>query len=62
MTKILVRFILSDSGATAIEYGLIGMFLGVGLIVAFSTFGSSLVGLFGFVSDRAGNAMGTPTP
>jgi pilus assembly protein Flp/PilA len=53
----LVRFIHDDRGATAIEYGIIAALMGVGLIVAFSLFGTSLTGLFGYVDSRAGGAM-----
>jgi pilus assembly protein Flp/PilA len=60
MARLLLAFLHNEQGATAIEYGLIGMFLGVGLILAFTTFGSSLVGLFQHVSDKAGNAMAGP--
>ena len=51
------RFIADEDGATAIEYGLITALIAVGLIVAFMAFGESLLGLFGYVRDRAGNAM-----
>ena len=60
MAKLLAAFIHNEQGVTAIEYGLIGMFLGVGLIVAFVAFGGSLAGLFQHVSDKAGNAMAGP--
>jgi len=51
------RFVEDESGATAIEYGLIAGLIAVALIVAFTTFGTSLQGLFGRVRDKAGNAM-----
>ena len=51
------RFIFDDSGATAIEYGLIAAAMGVGLIVAFVAFGDSLLGLFGYVRDKSVAAM-----
>ena len=60
MAQLIAAFIRNEQGATAIEYGLIGMFMGVGLIVAFTAFGSSLTGLFQHVSDTAGNAMAGP--
>ena len=50
------RFAADESGATAIEYGLIAALLAVAAIVAMTTFGTSLSGMFNFVSDRAGNA------
>jgi pilus assembly protein Flp/PilA len=53
----LVSFIQSEDGATAIEYGLIAALIAVTLIAAFVIFGDALVGLFGYVRDRSGNAM-----
>jgi pilus assembly protein Flp/PilA len=55
--KLVQRFILEDSGATAIEYGLIAAIFGAGLIVAFVAFGSSLTGLFTYVDNKAGAAL-----
>jgi pilus assembly protein Flp/PilA len=57
MADLVRRFAAGEDGATAIEYGLIAAFLGVGLILAFTTFGSSLVGLFGHVQSTAGAAI-----
>ncbi len=54
MAELVRRFATCEDGATAIEYGLIAAFLGVGLIVAFTTFGSSLAGLFVHVQTTAG--------
>ncbi|MGN6158504.1 MAG: Flp family type IVb pilin [Devosia sp.] len=51
------RFARNESGATAIEYGLIAALMAVACIAAFEVFGSSLQGLFQRVSDTAGNAM-----
>jgi pilus assembly protein Flp/PilA len=47
-----------DSGATAIEYGLIAALVAVGLITALTTLGTDLSGIFGDVSTElqgAGN-------
>ena len=57
MMTLVREFAHNESGATAIEYGLIAGLIAVGLIVAFTTFGSSIQGLFGRVRDKAGNAM-----
>lgn len=57
MTTLVVRFANDDSGATAIEYGLIAALMGVGLIVAFVAFGGGLASLFGYVDTRASAAM-----
>lgn len=51
------RFARNESGATAIEYGLIAALMAVACIAAFDTFGSSFQALFQRVSDTAGNAM-----
>jgi len=51
------QFISNDEGATAIEYGLITALIAVGLIAAFVVFGDALLGLFGYVRDRSGDAM-----
>lgn len=54
----LVRAFADDeSGATAIEYGLIGTLLAVSCIAAFLLFGGGLQGLFEFVSGRSGEAL-----
>ena len=51
------QFLFDEDGATAIEYGLIAALIAVALITAFTLFGQSLLGLFGFVRDRSVNAM-----
>jgi pilus assembly protein Flp/PilA len=51
------RFLRNESGATAIEYGLIAALMAVACIAAVRAFGSSLHGLVQRVSDKAGNAM-----
>jgi pilus assembly protein Flp/PilA len=53
----LASFIESEDGATAIEYGLIAAMIAVALIAAFVVFGDALLGLFGYVRDRSGDAM-----
>ncbi|MBA3038267.1 MAG: Flp family type IVb pilin [Alphaproteobacteria bacterium] len=42
MTKIFARFFKDESGATAIEYGLIAALISVALITGASTLGNSL--------------------
>ncbi len=51
------RFVQDQSGATAIEYGLIAGMITVAVILAMTTMGESLVNLFGSVEDRAGSAI-----
>lgn len=50
-------FLADDSGATAIEYGLIAGLIAVACLVAIGLFGGSLLGVFNFVEERAGDAM-----
>ena len=59
MKSKLVAFLADDSGATAIEYGLIAGIIAIGLIVAMTTFGTNLTGLFNMVSTRSADAMGS---
>jgi len=44
--NIFARFAQDESGATAIEYGLIAALIAVGIIAAATTLGGSLSGLF----------------
>jgi pilus assembly protein Flp/PilA len=52
MTKFVTRFANDDSGATAIEYGLIAAGIGVAIIVAVNAVGTDLSGLFGRISTK----------
>ena len=47
----LVQFIREETGATAIEYGLIAALIAVAIIVALTAVGTSLSDLFTSVSD-----------
>ena len=51
------RFAEDETGATAIEYGLIAALIAVGAIMAMTAFGGSLSGMFNTVSTKAGAAM-----
>ncbi|MCP1336868.1 Flp family type IVb pilin [Futiania mangrovi] len=46
----LKKFLKDESGATAIEYGLIAAGIGVAIIVAVQTLGTDLSNMFGSVS------------
>ena len=46
------RFMTDESGATAIEYGLIAALIAVGIIAAATTLGGSLSGLFNKISTK----------
>jgi len=50
--KIIAQFANDESGATAIEYGLIAALIAVGIIAAATTLGGSLSGLFNKISSK----------
>ncbi|MEQ1770170.1 MAG: Flp family type IVb pilin [Devosia sp.] len=52
------RFVSDESGATAIEYGLIAALIAVGIIAAATTLGNSLTALFGRISTKLNGATG----
>ena len=54
---IVARFANDESGATAIEYGLIAALIAVGIIAAATALGGSLSGLFNNIGDRLDNAI-----
>ncbi|MFF2322558.1 Flp family type IVb pilin [Agrobacterium sp. NPDC058088] len=49
MTKIFARFLKDESGATAIEYGLIAALISVAIIGGASTLGGKLKDTFTFI-------------
>lgn len=51
------RFMNDESGATAIEYGLIAALISVGIITAASTLGNSLQNLFFSISGELDTAI-----
>ena len=54
------RFVKDDSGATAIEYGLIAALVSVAIIVALGTLGDNLNATFSDVAEQLSQA--TPSP
>ncbi len=52
----LKRFIRSEKGATAIEYGLIAAGIAVAISAVVFTFGTELSGMFSDMSTTIGNA------
>jgi len=52
MTKYLKTFIRDESGATAIEYGLIASLIGVAIIAGVKALGTNLSGTFAKVSGN----------
>jgi pilus assembly protein Flp/PilA len=58
MTKLLRAFLADESGATAIEYGLIAALVAVAAIVALGSLGSELTSIFTQVTSDLANAGG----
>ena len=54
--NMIARFAKDESGATAIEYGLIAMLISVAIIAALRTVATSLNGTFAAVSTNLNNA------
>jgi pilus assembly protein Flp/PilA len=52
MKTIFARFAQDESGATAIEYGLIAALISVALIVAATAVGGNLSNLFTYISTK----------
>ncbi len=65
MRSTFARLMKDDSGATMIEYGLIAALVSVAAIVALTSMGTSLQGIFNVVSGKLSSAAvtaGVPTP
>ncbi len=56
MTHLFKRFAQDESGATAIEYGLIAALVAVAIITALTTLGGELTSTFSFVGDELDDA------
>ena len=56
MKSLVARFVKDESGATAIEYGLIAALIGVGIITAASTLSGSIRATFEDVTTELQNA------
>ena len=54
MTNLFKSFIKNESGATAIEYGLIASLVAVAAITAMSTVGTKLIATFDKISGKLG--------
>jgi pilus assembly protein Flp/PilA len=50
------RFIADESGATAIEYGLIAALIAVAIIAALNTLSGNLQNTFNYVGNQLANA------
>ncbi|AYG57654.1 Flp family type IVb pilin [Rhizobium jaguaris] len=56
MTKLFSRFLKDESGATAIEYGLIAALISVAIIAGATTLGNTLSTVFNGISSDMTNA------
>ncbi len=56
MKTLLSRFADDESGATAIEYGLIAAIVGVGIILSLQGLRDALTGIFGRIATALGAA------
>ena len=54
MTKLIKRFAQDESGATAIEYGLIAALIAVVIITAVTTLGTNLSSKFNTIATKVG--------
>ena len=61
MINTIKSFLSDESGATAIEYGLIAALVSVAAIAALGSVGNSLKDIFGVVSNELGNAAANAT-
>ena len=56
MTKIFARFLKDESGATAIEYGLIAALISVAIVGGATTVGNKLKTTFDYISTQFTNS------
>jgi pilus assembly protein Flp/PilA len=56
MSKLVARFVKDESGATAIEYGLIAALIAVAIIVGANALGSELNNKFTAITSEVKNA------
>lgn len=62
MYDMIKTFIQDESGATAIEYGLIAALVSVAAVVALQGLGTSLQNMFGMVSGQLDTAVTNAAP
>lgn len=55
MSKIFARFAKNESGATAIEYGLIAALIALAIVAGATTLGGSLSNQFNYVAEKLEN-------
>jgi pilus assembly protein Flp/PilA len=61
MSKLFARFAKNESGATAIEYGLIAALIALAIIAGATTLGEGLNEQFNTIADRLENPNPTTT-
>jgi pilus assembly protein Flp/PilA len=54
MRTLWAQFVCDESGATAIEYGLIALFIGVAIVATVTAIGGQLNTIFGTVATDLG--------
>ncbi len=57
MKSHLARFVKDESGATAIEYGLIAALVSVGIATILGTVGTNLIGVFQDIATKLSSAV-----
>ena len=62
MKALVVRFLKNESGATAIEYGLIASLISVAIIGAATTLGGNIGDTFSSISDQLAGPAPAPAP
>jgi pilus assembly protein Flp/PilA len=60
MYNFVSRFIKNESGATAIEYGLIATFIAVAIITILTTVGTDIINMFTNVSTQLKKGAAAP--
>jgi len=56
MSRLLARFAADESGATAIEYGLIAALIALAITAGASTLGGSISNQFGRIANKLDNS------
>jgi pilus assembly protein Flp/PilA len=59
MTKLISRFYKDESGATAIEYGLIAALIALAIMVGAGALGNNIGAKFNNIASKIGSAGGT---
>jgi pilus assembly protein Flp/PilA len=53
----LIRFLREESGATAIEYGLLAALIAVAIVAAIDLFSIRISGMYNMISNRVDSSM-----